>query len=251
MRPFLPQIAPFVVAQTCIHSSTMDEFVSFLGTTTLEFIETNVDDILPPLYGDCNKPALDLIARKLGKAPALTLTRHGQHVLPYVCLLMPPASSKAIAFIDSVIKAIRKDANVRQLAISDKTKTLASIVIAMGLEDERAVDKVSSENSVKNKEMLNFRVGYSSGLEIRSDPGSPSAHRCQRGRRQRVAKRSTGYPRQSQYRAVQEIYHPVPSRTDRAVLCSFHLYSRVVYLSNRRYCMRNVSIDARPRLLNP
>lgn len=149
MRPFMPEIAPFVVSKSCTNPLTLPEFANFLGVNVVQFLRGFLEDILPPLYGDLNKAALEIIERELQTIPALTLVETAHQVLAYACLLLPPRSSKAITFIDKTMRDGNAETSAYALASSMKTKTLANIVAAMGVGGERAVDQVRSYEIIK------------------------------------------------------------------------------------------------------
>ncbi|CAL1700250.1 unnamed protein product [Somion occarium] len=144
LQPYMPQIAPHIVARFCTEPLALSEIARFLSLASpTDFLRVTLEHSLPSLYATLNAKAIEAVGKELGETPALTLHNYGPHILAHACLLPGGNSSKAISFIQATLKECNSEATIRSLASGYKTRTLVKFVIAMGEKDDQAADRAT------------------------------------------------------------------------------------------------------------
>ncbi|TDL29365.1 hypothetical protein BD410DRAFT_710460 [Rickenella mellea] len=160
LAPYIPQIAPFIVAKLCRHPNLLLETCRFLSLPPGDFLQITLTHTLPKLFGDSKLDVLEKISNELGKKVSAMFLNASADILAHIYMLTTSSETdRAMKFILFVLTEAAKNAEIRLANVvkSCIVPLLVHLVLAMGDKDDlrakRAIDAIRKvEHSLASDE---------------------------------------------------------------------------------------------------
>lgn len=151
LSPFLPRIAPFVVARKCTNPELFAEMCQFLGVYSNSFLSITRPHALPHLFAEREVRVLEEIASELGKKLSILFLGDASQILAHVFRLQGPGqTNRALDFVVKIVRADADEVNRRSIDIrgivhSNLLPLLADLMVVLGNENPDDAASVSGQ----------------------------------------------------------------------------------------------------------
>lgn len=141
LSPFLPRIAPFVIARKCTNPELFAEMCQFLGVYPSSFLSITRPHALPHLFAEREVRVLEEIASELGKKLSILFLGDASLILAHIFRLQGPGQTNQV--LDFIVKIVRADADeinrrsidIRSIVHSNLLPLLADLMVVLGNEN--------------------------------------------------------------------------------------------------------------------
>ncbi|KAG9317708.1 hypothetical protein JVU11DRAFT_1921 [Chiua virens] len=153
LLPFLPRIAPFVVARKCTHPELLTEICQFLGVSSNSFLSVTRAHVLPYLFAEREVRVLEEIANELDKKLSILFMTDAPQILSCVFRLQGPGQTNQA--LDFIVKIVRADldevdgrsVDIRGIVHGQLLPLLADLMVVLG--NENPDDAASATSALR------------------------------------------------------------------------------------------------------
>ncbi|KAH0840168.1 Nop14-like family-domain-containing protein [Lanmaoa asiatica] len=162
LSPFLPRIAPFVIARKCTNPELFAEMCQFLGVYPNSLLSITRPHALPHLFAEREVRVLEEIASELGKKLSILFLGDASQILAHVFRLQGPGQTNQA--LDFVVKIVRADADevnrrsidIRGIVHSNLLPLLADLMVVLGNENPDDAASVNAHDPLPRLSMTFF-----------------------------------------------------------------------------------------------
>ncbi|TCD67266.1 serine/threonine-protein kinase M1 [Steccherinum ochraceum] len=145
LSPHMSQIAPKLVSRISTQPTVLTEVCRFLSVSPSAFIGVTLNYTLRHVFADRDRRTLEIIRKELNSSLPDMFFNNAASILAYAFLLPPGQTHSVLSFVVDVLREVSGDTtidipNVVGCCVID---LLAELVIVMGEEDERAVERAT------------------------------------------------------------------------------------------------------------